>query len=51
MNYLKVQKLEFATHVFGKMKTLERGSTSDLLEHLGDLVIENNELQEENKNA
>jgi hypothetical protein len=29
------------------MKTLERGS-NDLIEHMGDLVIKNNELQEEN---
>ncbi len=35
------------THVFGEMKTLERGS-NDLIEHMGDLVIKNNELQEEN---
>jgi hypothetical protein len=30
------------------MKTLERGS-NDLLEHIGDLDIENNEFQKENK--
>jgi hypothetical protein len=30
------------------MKTLERGS-NDSLEHMGDLVIKNNELQEENQ--
>jgi hypothetical protein len=42
-NLLKGTKLEVATHVFGKMKTSERGS-NDLLEHMGDLVIENNEL-------
>jgi hypothetical protein len=30
------------------MKTLERGP-NDLLEHMGDLVIKNNELQEENQ--
>jgi regulator of replication initiation timing len=30
------------------MKTLEKGS-NDLLERMGDLVIENNELQEENR--
>ncbi len=43
----KGTKLE-VTHVFGKMKTLERGS-NDSLEHMGDLVIKNNELQEENQ--
>ncbi len=44
----KGKKLEDVTHVFGEMKPLERGS-NDLLEHMGDLVIENNELREENK--
>ncbi len=39
----KGTKFEVATNVFGKMKTLERGFI-DLLEHMGDLVIENNEL-------
>jgi regulator of replication initiation timing len=43
----KDQKLEVASEVFGRMKTLEKES-NDLLEHMGDLVIENNELQEEN---
>jgi regulator of replication initiation timing len=33
--------------LFGEMK-IERGS-NDLFEHMGDLVIENNELQGENK--
>jgi hypothetical protein len=45
---LKGTKLEIATHVFGKMKILEKGS-NDLLEHMGDIVIENNGLQEENQ--
>jgi regulator of replication initiation timing len=35
-------------HFFGTMKILERG-TNDLLEQMGDLIIENNELQEENQ--
>jgi hypothetical protein len=35
-------------HVFGKIKTLERES-NDLLEHMLDIVIENNELQEQNQ--
>jgi ABC-type phosphate transport system auxiliary subunit len=43
----KGTKLEVATHVFGRMKTLEKRS-NDLLEHMGDLVIENSELKEEN---
>jgi hypothetical protein len=40
-------KLRVATQVFGRMKTLEKGS-NDLLEHMGDLIIENKDLQEEN---
>ncbi len=44
----KGTKLEHATYVFGEIKTLERGS-NDLLEHIGDLDIENNEFQKENK--
>ncbi len=39
----KGTKLEVAAHVFGKIKTLERGS-NDFLENMGDLVTENNEL-------
>ncbi len=39
----KGTKLEYVSHVFGEMKKLERGS-NHLLKHMGDIVIEDNEL-------